>query len=112
MVASAPTIGVEMETGIYIDGSHMSSTDFSIAVIRFAVANGLEIDIEQFEKDQVALEQQDLVDDDLLDILDAIDWTYEDAIDYLNDTAPEGTFWEVSDSSLYLTSEEEQLKLW
>ena len=43
MVASAPTIGVDMETGIYIDGSHMSSTDFSIAVIRFAVANGLSI---------------------------------------------------------------------
>ncbi len=96
-----------METGIYIDGSHMSSTDFSIAVIRFAVANGFEIDIDQLEKDIEAIEERSLDEDDLWDILDSIEWTYVDAIDYLNDTAPEGTFWEVSDNSLYLTSEEE-----
>jgi hypothetical protein len=93
-----------METGIYIDGSHMSSTDFSIAVIRFAVANGFEIDIDQLEKDIEAIEERSLDEDDLWDILDSIEWTYMDAVDYLNDTDP---YW-----SLYLTSEEEQLKLW
>jgi hypothetical protein len=104
MVASAPTIGVEMEPGIYIDGSHMSNTDYSIAVIRFAVANGFEIDYFQFNKDVADLEERSLVDDDLNEILDSIEWTYMDAVDYLNDTDP---YW-----SLYLTSGEEQLKLW
>ena len=38
-------------TGIYIDGSHMTGFDFQIAVIRFAVDRGYEIDSNQMDKD-------------------------------------------------------------
>jgi hypothetical protein len=96
-----------METGIYIDGSHMSNIEFSIAVIRFAFANGFEMDYFQFNEDVEWLngdETIDLDDERLNEILDFIEWTYMDAVDYLNDTGP---YW-----SLYLTSGEEQLKLW
>jgi hypothetical protein len=65
------------------------------------------MDYFQFNEDVEWLnddETIDLDDERLNEILDFIEWTYMDAVDYLNDTAPH---W-----SLYLTSEEEQLKLW
>jgi hypothetical protein len=89
-------------TGIYIDGSHTSAVDFQVAVIRFAVDRGYEIDSNQMDKD-VEWMNSDLDDEDtLLDILDSLDWTYEGALDYLNSTAPDNLVWTVEDNSLFL----------
>ncbi len=96
-----------MEIGCIIDGSHIRTQDFQIEVIRFAVDVGFEIDIVQFDKDVEWLNEPhsiDELDEDqtLLDILDALDWTYEDALSYLNDNVREGYCWSVEDQSLYL----------
>lgn len=96
-----------METGCYIDGSHMNSIDFSLAVIDFAVDRGFEIDNEQYNKDKEWLTDSDDDEDKYFDILDAIDWTYQDAIDYLNDTAPADMIWFVEDQSLFLEESED-----
>jgi hypothetical protein len=48
------------------------------------------------------------VDDEwIMDVLDAIDWTYQDALDYLNDNTRDGLVWEVRDQSLFLMTEED-----
>jgi hypothetical protein len=44
-------------------------------------------------------------DDEIQEIFDAIDWTYEDALEYLNTNTREGLYWEVIDQSLYLTED-------
>lgn len=93
------------ETGCYIDGSHISSTDFSIKVIEFAHDLGFELDYEQFQQD-VADWNTESIFEDFAEIMDAIDWTYEDALEYLNTNTREGLYWEVIDQSLYLTEAE------
>jgi hypothetical protein len=101
-VDSTLLTGVSMETGCYIDGSHISSIDFALAVIDFAINNGFEIDIEQYNKDKEWLSSDEDEEDKYLDIVDALDWTYQDAIDFLNDTAPDNLIWTVEDQSLFL----------
>ena len=96
-----------METGCYIDGSHWSSFDFSVAVIDFAVDRGFEIDMETYRADLEWLKSEDDDEDKYLDIVDALDWTYQDALDYLNEITREGLYWEVIDQSLYLTEAED-----
>jgi len=34
--------------------------------------------------------------------LDALDWTYEDALDFLNNGLPDGLYYTVEDQSLFL----------
>jgi len=100
-------------TGIYIDGSHTSAFDFQVAVIHFAHEQGFEMEWDRFISDINTLKNVDMneVDMDTLlgcsyqDISEAIDWTYEDAIDYLNTNTREGLYWEVIDQSLYLTED-------
>jgi hypothetical protein len=100
-------------TGIYIDGSHTSAVDFQVAVIHFAHEQGFEMEWDRFISDINTLKNVDIseVDMDTLlgcsyqDISEAIDWTYEDAIDYLNTNTREGLYWEVIDQSLYLTED-------
>lgn len=96
-----------METGCYIDGSHMSSFDFAVAVIDLAVSKGFDIDIEQYNKDREWLASEEDDEDKYLDIVDALDWTYIEAIDFLNETAPAGLIWFVEDQSLFLEESEE-----
>ena len=96
-----------METGCYIDGSHMNSIDFALAVIDLAVDRGFEIDNEQYNKDREWLTDSDDDEDKYLDILDAIDWTYQDAIEYLNESAPDNLMWVVEDQSLFLEASED-----
>ena len=89
-------------TGCVIDGSHMSSMDFSIAVIDLAVDAGFEIDREQYGADVEAYRNDGLDEDTLSEVLDALDWTYEDALDYLNNGLPEGLCYTIDDQSLFL----------
>ena len=94
-----------METGCYVDGSHLSTQDFMNAVIDFAVSRfgfDSEIDWFAYNSDVAALQQDDLDDDERLDILDAMEWTMQEAIDYMNDNAPEDTYFWIHESSLYL----------
>jgi len=93
---------IYVEVGCYIDGSHMNSIDFTLAVIDFAVDYGFEIDHEQYNKDREWMNSEEDDEDIYLDILNALDWTYEYAIEYLNDNTREGFAWTVEDQSLFL----------
>lgn len=89
-------------TGCVIDGSHMSSIDFTLAVIDLAVDAGFEIDREQYGADVEAYKNDGLDEDTLYEVLDALDWTYEDALEYLNSITPADYFYLVEDQSLFL----------
>ena len=92
-------------TGCVIDGSHMSSIDFTLAVIDLAVDAGFEIDQEQYRKDVEWLNDtgdNHTTDDPYYEIMDALDWTYEDALEYLNSKLPDGLCYTVDDQSLFL----------
>lgn len=97
----------DVETGCWIDGSHMSSFDFSALVIEMAHEYGFELEWEAFVADVDWMKDPDDDFDREQDILDSIDWTYEDAIEYLNDNTREGLVWVVRDQSLYLMTFEE-----
>lgn len=91
--------------GCEIDGSHMSNCDFMIAVIDYAIDRGFELDVEQYRKDVEWLNDtgdNHTTDDPYYDIMDALDWTYEDALEYLNSITPADYFYLVEDQSLFL----------
>lgn len=89
-------------TGCVIDGSHMNSFDFITAVIDLAVDAGFEIDREQYGADLEAYKNDGLDEDTLLSVLDALDWTYEDALEYLNEIdLHRGYVWVVDEQSLF-----------
>lgn len=93
------------EMGCVIDGSHMSSIDFTIAVIDYAIDRGFEIDQEQYRNDVEWLNDtgdNHTTDDPYYEIMDALDWTYEDALEYLNSITPADYFYNVEDQSLFL----------
>lgn len=98
---------IDAETGCYIDGSHRSSFDFSAAVIEFAHDFGFELEWEAFLKDVEWMNGDETDDERLSDILDAVDWTYEDALEYLNTNTREGLVWVVREQSLFLMDEDE-----
>ena len=89
-------------TGCVIDGSHMSSIDFGIAVIDLAVDAGFEIDHERYGADKEAYKNDGLDEDMFYEVLDALDWTYEDALDFLNNGLPNGLYYTVDDQCLIL----------
>jgi hypothetical protein len=99
----------DVETGCYIDGSHRDSIEFSLLVIEMAHDYGFELEWDQFVKDAANLREPGYMmeEDELNEILDAIDWTYEDALDYLNTNTREGLVWVVREQSLYLMTFEE-----
>jgi len=97
---------IPVETGCYIDGCRVSSTDFAIQVIDFAHDYGFELDYEQFRND-VADWNTASIFEDFAEIMDALDWTYEDALDYLNDNTRPGYVWVVRDQSLFLMTDGE-----
>jgi hypothetical protein len=98
---------VPVETGCYIDGSHKSFFDFACLVIEMAHDYGFELEWDTFVKDAQDLRNGDVDDEWIMDVLDAIDWTYQDALDYLNDNTREGLVWEVRDQSLFLMTVED-----
>lgn len=96
-----------METGCYIDGSHIRSDDFAVAVIDLAIDRGFEIDMDAYKADVEHLHDDTYDSDDLFIIQDALDWTYQEAIDFLNETAPDNLMWTVEDQSLFLEESED-----
>ena len=89
-------------TGCVIDGSHMNPFDFAVAIIDLAMDAGFEIDREQYGADVEAYKNDGLDEDMLYEVLDALDWTYEDALEYLNSKLPEGLCYTVDEQSLFL----------
>ena len=95
------------EMGCVIDGSHMSNFDFMVAVIRYAADRGFELDQAAMDEDILWLEEykfgmREHDEATHLDILESLDWTYEDALEYLNSTTPAEYFYLVEDQSLFL----------
>ena len=91
-----------VDVGCYIDGSHMNSIDFTLAVIDYAISQGFEIDHEQYNKDREWMNSEEDDEDLYLDILNALDWTYDDALDYLNEIdLHRGYVWVVDEQSLF-----------
>lgn len=99
----------DVETGCYIDGSHRDSIEFMLLVIEMAHEYGFELEWDQFVKDAANLREPGYMmeEDELNEILDALDWTYEDAIDYLNEHTRPGFVWVVRDQSLFLMTGDE-----
>jgi hypothetical protein len=95
------------ETGCYIYGSHRGSFDFATLVIEMAHDYGFELEWEAFVRDVEWMNGDETDDERLSDILDSIDWTYEDALEYLNDNTRDGLVWVVEDQSLFLMTEED-----
>ena len=89
-------------TGCVLDGSHMSSIDFTIAVIDLAIDAGFEIDRERYGADVEAYRNDGLDEDTLYEVLYALDWTYEDALEYLNSGLPGNLCYTVDGQSLFL----------
>ena len=102
----------ESKISCFIDGSHMNPTDFTVRVIQYAVGRGFDIDEVQMDidlrwldsvNDVKYLEAEQESIDRMYEILDALDWTYSAALDYLNDIdIPAGRGWWVEDQSLFL----------
>jgi hypothetical protein len=76
-------------------------------VIELAHDYGFELEWDQFIADMNWLSSDEVDDDRHYEILDAIDWTYEDALEYLNTNTREGLVWVVREQSLYLMTYEE-----
>lgn len=93
--------------GLWIDGSHMSSFDFSAAVIEFAYDYGFELDYDTFLADTEQFRAGEISDEFIPEVLNALDWTYEDALEYLNDNTRQGLCWVVREQGLILMTEEE-----
>ena len=91
-------------TGCVLDGSHMNSFDFAIAVIDLAIDAGFEINVQQYRQDLSDISSGNIAEDseDLLEILQALDWTYDDALEYLNSGLPDNLHYTVEDQSLFL----------
>ena len=89
-------------TGCVIDGSHMNSIDFTLAVIDLAIDAGFEIDREQYGADVEAYKNDGLDEDMFYEVLDALDWTYEDALEFLNSGLPDNLCYTVEDQCLIL----------
>jgi hypothetical protein len=87
----------------------MSSFDFTALVIEMAHDYGFEMEWDQFVKDVewMRTPNPDDAQEEAAEILDALDWTFEDALDYLNTNTREGLVWVVREQSLYLMTFEE-----
>ena len=95
---------ITTETGCWIDGTHMSPLYFATRVIDLAHDYGFELDYGQFMTDVELLEKGELGDAEV-EVMDAIDWTYDDALEYLNSQCREGLYFVVEDSNLWLVEE-------
>ena len=89
-------------TGCVIDGSHMNSFDFTTAVIDLAIDAGFELDEETYRKDVDDMRNGEVRDEWIMDVLDSLDWTYEDALEYLNSLTPDNLYYTVNEQSLFL----------
>jgi hypothetical protein len=102
----------DADLGCVIDGSHMSALDFTTAVIDLAIFHGFDehFDVDLYNSDLSRLANDALDDDEILDIREALDELYYDALDYLNVQVAEGYYLDVEESSLFLTRSDDEEK--
>ena len=90
-----------------IDGSHMSSHDFTVAVIELAMSKGFtNFDIHLYQDDLRRLDDENIIltNHEVTDIMEGLDFLYYDALDWLNENAlDDGVYWDVEDQCLYLS---------
>jgi hypothetical protein len=93
---------------LYIDGSHLSNHEFMERVIRFAGDAGFDnVDWDTFDSDMAILHTTD--DLEFINDVDwELGWTFDQAMDYLNDTCPDGSVYAIMESSLYLLDTEDE----
>lgn len=90
------------EMGCVIDGSHMSNFDFITAVIDYAIDRGFEVDLETYRMDVYDMRNGNVDDEWIMEVMNALDWTYEDALEYLNEIdLHRGYVWVVDEQSLF-----------
>lgn len=94
--------------GCWIDGSHDRSDYFMFQVIRTAyMFFDFDVEIDLIIADLGNMENGELDQDELLDVLDSLDWTYQAALDHMNDQLRDTPYYfEVEDQSLYLARDE------
>ena len=95
------------EPGCWIDGSHRSSIEFACLVIEMAHDYGFELEWEQFMTDIEDYHSENLDEDTTYNVLEALDWTYDAALEYLQANTRPGFYWVVEDQSLFLMTEED-----
>lgn len=95
--------------GCWIDGSHDRSDYFMFQVIRSAyMFFDFDIDFDLIIADLGKIEHGEFDQDELLDVLDSLDWTYQAALDHMNDQLRNTPYYfEVEDQSLYLARDYE-----
>ena len=97
-------------TGCVIDGSHMSSFDFVVAVIDFAISKGFDdLDIDLYRDDLRRWRDESISDHEAIDVLDGVDHLYYRVLDWLNDSVADDDFyWQVEDQCLFFSPDLEQ----
>lgn len=93
------------DIGCIIDGSHWSVLDFTTAVIDLAMSNGFDehTDVDLYRSDLDRLANDALDDEEILDIREALDDLYYDALDYMNYVVTDSFYLYVDESCLFLT---------
>ena len=99
--------------GCWIDGSHDRNDYFMFQVIRTANMHfDFDIDIDLIIDDLGKIEHGEFDQDELLDVLDSIDWAYQAAMDHMNDQLRDTPYYfEVEHRSLYLARDVEPITL-
>lgn len=87
--------------GVWIDGSHTSADELSYRIIKFAVEHGYDVDMEQIENDLANYDN--MLYEEQGDVSQALWEESECAIDYLNNTIDDKSYYfYIDDACLYL----------
>ena len=109
-----------LETGCYIDCSHLSTSDLSMRVIKFAenlgwtdcynAVENVKSDWHNYILGNVPLDWEGDEDDFFIDYQDHLDYLCAAAVDWLNDDSfgPENIYWTIDDNCLYLWEDENE----
>lgn len=104
---TAEVNGTMFEIGSYIDGSRMNVDDLNIATIRFAdtTLGGARFAAEA--ADYIAV-VKDETPGDYADAAMALEEIADEAVGALTDATSDGFYWDVHESTLMLTADEEE----
>lgn len=101
----------DSDLGCWVDGGHTTTIDFMYNVINLANRQfGFEIDSNILESDIHSVNSGNMSEDDFYDMMDSLDWTFYDSIDFMNSIVnANGYFFYVEDQSLFLDKDRESL---
>jgi hypothetical protein len=90
------------QLGCWIDGSHMSASNFDIQLVETAIYFGWDINIEDWKELKNQLGENDFAPEDLYNVA-------EDAYHWFNELLPQGYYFHIEDNSLFLNHEDMEL---